>query len=33
MRSSTKPALLAALVLTLAYGAAACKKEAVSAGE
>ncbi len=30
MRRSTKPALLAALVLTLAYGAAACKKEAVS---
>ncbi|MGB8959239.1 MAG: aldose epimerase family protein [Candidatus Aminicenantales bacterium] len=32
MRRSTKPALLAALVLTLAYGATACKKEAVSPG-
>ena len=32
MRSSTKPALLAALILTLVYGAAACKKEAVSPG-
>ena len=32
MRSSAKPALLAALVLTLAYGAAACKKEAVTPG-
>lgn len=32
MRRSTKPALLAALVLILAYGAAACKKEAVSPG-
>ncbi len=32
MRRSTIPALLAALILALAYGAAACKKEAVSPG-
>ena len=32
MRSSTKPALLAALILALACGDSACKKEAVSPG-
>ncbi|HMA54513.1 MAG TPA: aldose epimerase family protein [Acidobacteriota bacterium] len=32
MRSSTKPALLAVLIAALAYGPAACKKEAVAPG-